>query len=395
MKHNNREKMIKEFSRATALEMFEEMLEWLAKNQVNNLDDPNNGAIYFPTEDRFCNRDSACMARAFMRQYTLTGDDKWLKKATMARDYVLNVQKPNGGFPEMRGTQESDGGSNVNTPIIAANLIKAYELGLGYTVRDLDALQRMADFVLSLEWQPGSFCHDTNHQHAFGERWGDEGSQQDCQNTTALAAMMLKNVYYFLEKNCPEKADVAWIEGAKRAIKHIMEGQDEDGQWPYLVGAEWKDAGHHSMCMTYLIEAAYCFPCGDRSNISKALTRGANWLIDEALLQTKRGTKINWARGRSACLYFTAEYFFIAGSLAHMANLDSESAASCRHEALELMRYVRNDLWDNINYEAEGPAKLTEAGIKLGYAWFGQSMGWVIYQLDDLIDQMGWWNISE
>jgi len=384
-----------EFGRGEAVGMFGEMAAWLAAHQVALRDDPNLGAIYFPTEDRFCNRDTACMARAFMRQFQLTGDDAWREKAALARDHVLRVQKPGGGFPEMRGRAESDAGSTVNTAIAAANLIKAYELGLDCAARDLDALARMADFELTLEWKPGAFYHDMNHLRTFKDqtgtvRWGDEGSRLDCQNTTALAAAMLQRVHRFLAARGGEPK-AAWLAAAGRAVAHLLEGQAPDGQWPYYFGASWKDAGHHAMCLFHLAEAA-AFPPHDRNPaILEALRRGGRWLMDDALLQTKRGTKINWARCRSACLYFTTEYFFIAAPLARLANLDAQNGDECRHEALELMRYVRSDLWDNENRDNEGPYRLTEAGIKLGYAWFGQSMGWCAYQLDELIEQMGWW----
>jgi hypothetical protein len=384
----------KEFNREEALQMFEEMVTWLSKNQVIKPGDPNRGAIYFPTEDRFCNRDTACMARVFMRQYVLTGDDSWLKKAALARDYVLRVQKSIGGFPEMRGLEESDEASTVNTSIIASNLIKAYELGLPCGECDLKALKRMAEFVMTLEWKPGAFYHDTNHSQAFENRWGDEGSHLDCQNTTALAAMMLQNIYYFLEER-GDKACPCWLNSAGLAVQHLLDGQKENGHWPYLFNAEWQDAGHHAMCMFYLMQAAKYPPHSTNKFIVETLERGARWLIDSALLQTKLGTKINWAAGRSACLYFTTEYFFIAAPLAQIANMGCKDNEEYRHEALELMRYVRTDLWNNQNYDKEGPFRLTEAGIKIGYAWFGQSMGWAIYQFDELIEQMGWWKPSE
>lgn len=383
------------FGRKDAVGMFEEMVAWLAAHQVALRDDPNCGSIYFPTEDRFCNRDTACMARIFMRQFQQGGGDTWRRKAALARDHVLSVQKPNGGFPEMRGRVESDAGSTVNTAIAAANLIKAYELGLDCEERDLDALGRMAEFEMTLEWQPGAFYHDTNHLRTFKDQtgrvhWGDEGSHLDCQNTTALASMALQRIYYFLEAR-GGKPKTTWLDAAGRAVAHLLEGQDSAGQWPYHVGASWKDAGHHAMCLLHLAEAAAFPPHDHNPAILEALQRGAHWLLDDALLQTKLGTKINWARCRSACLYFTTEYFFIAAPLARLAKLEANNREEYCHEALELMRYVRSDLWDNANYDSEGPYRLTEAGIKLGYAWFGQSMGWALYMLDELIEQMGWW----
>jgi len=140
---------LREISRKEVIGMFDEMAAWLAEHQVAKRGDPNRGAIYFPTEDRFCSRDTACMARTFMRQYCRTGDGAWREKAALARDYVLRAQRPTGGFPEMRGRAESDKGSTVNTAIAAANLIKAYELGLDCAARDLDALARMAPAAMA------------------------------------------------------------------------------------------------------------------------------------------------------------------------------------------------------------------------------------------------------
>ncbi len=394
-----RKSSIKEFGRKKAVGMFEEMVTWLSEHQVAKRGDPNRGAIYFPTEDRFCNRDTACMARAFMRQHLRTGDMAWRQKASLARDHVLSVQKPNGGYPELRGRKQSDDGSTVNTSLVAANLIKAYELGLDCQTRDLAALEKMADFELTLEWKPGAFYHDTNHRRTFKDQsgtiihWGEEGSHRDCQNTTALASMMLQRIYYYLAKHGGKPKQV-WLSAAGRAIKHLLAGQDRDGQWPYCVGDKWKDAGHHAMCMQYLVEAAAYPPHNRNRSILSALRRAAVWLSRDALLQTKKGTKINWAVNNTACLYFTAEYFFIASALTRFANMDdSKNGDIWRHEALELMRYVRTDLWNNAQRDNEGPFRLTEAGIKIGYAWFGQSMGWCVYTLDDLIEGMGWWKL--
>ncbi len=382
------------FTKKEMAAMFEEMANWLADKQVCDEKDSNCGAIYFPTENRYCNRDTACMARAFMRMYNNTGHNSWYKKAALAREHVLKVQKSSGGYPELRGLEESDQGSTVNTAIIAENLIMAYELGLDFAERDLVALAEMADFELTLEWKPGAFYHDTNHMRAFGSRWGDEGSHNDCQNTTALAAMMLRRIYFFLEhQNFTVRNE--WLTASDRAIAHLLEGQDEDGQWPYLVGIQKKDAGHHAMCVLYLARAAGLAGISKRPDIVKALNRACRWLIDEALLQTKLGTKINWARSEGACLYFTNDYFITAAALANAALIDENNGREYLKESIELMRYVKTDLWNNCNYEKEGPAKLTEAGIKIGYAWFGQSMGWSVYHLDELLEQLERQDMSE
>jgi hypothetical protein len=262
--------------------------------------------------------------------------------------------------------------------------------------RDLRALERMADFVMTLEWRPGAFYHDTNHlgefrHHQTGELlWGKEGSKRDCQNTTALAAMMLLRVFHFLDENRGQPRQ-EWLEAAARAVRHLLDGQTPEGHWPYYFGADWLDVGHHAMSMFYLAGAAEFAPHYGNASVRDALVRGGRWLVDVGLLQTKKGTKIDWAISQSACTYFTNEYFCTAAPLARLAGIDPENRAFWRHEALELLRYVRTDLWNNPNREAEGPFKLTEAGIRIGYAWFGQSMGWSVYQLDDLIEQTGWW----
>ncbi|HCA48265.1 MAG TPA: hypothetical protein DEP45_13200 [Armatimonadetes bacterium] len=384
-----------EFGKQHVLAMYDEMLSWLAAQQVGEGDAQHSGAIYFPSEDRFCNRDTACAAMLFAREARRSGDAAWLERASRARDYVLRVQKPNGGFPELRHREQSDEGSTVNTSIVADSLMKTHERGLDLGARDLDALARMADFELTLEWQPGAFYHDMNHLSTFvtpdgARRWGEEGSRLDCQNTTALAAMMLLRISDFLLARGREPRR-EWREASSRAVERVLAGQDPDGQWPYRMGGGGRDAGHHAMVILHLAQISQHPEHAGDERIRAALLRGGEWLLACPLLNTRAGTKIDWAISRSALTYFTTEYFFIAAALARLCGVDPEHADRWQHEALELLRYVRGTLWDNPKAETEGPFCLTEAGLTFGYAWFGQSMGWVLYHLEDLISQLGWW----
>ncbi|MBT3377029.1 MAG: hypothetical protein HN742_16345 [Lentisphaerae bacterium] len=377
------------------LAMYREMAEWLGRHQVDTPTDTRHGSLYYPTEDRYCNRDTACAASAFMQMAKITGDAAWQKQAAAARDYVLRVQGANGGFPELRGLEDSDGGSAVNTSIIATNLIRAYQRGLPCSTRDVDALVRMADFILTLEWKPGAFYHDTNHAGPFRTpdgtlRWGTEGSGRDCHNTTALSAAMLRWVSTFVETR-GGTPDSRWNQAADRAVEHLLDGQNEDGHWPYWAGATWHDVGHHGMCIFHLTEALENADSAEQEAVVEKLLRGAEWLLENGLLPSRKGTKIDWAVEKSACVYFTHGYFAVAAPLARLAALDPHHSAAWHHAALELLRYVRTTLWDNADAEKEGPFRLTEAGLCKGYAWFGQSMGWCLYLLDDLIGQLGWW----
>ena len=381
--------------RADVLAMQQAMVTWLSRQQVRDRQSPHCGCIYFPGEDRYCNRDTGCAAGVFLRQYRQTGVRSWLRQAEAARAYVWRAQEPDGGFPEMRGQAKSDGGSTVNTAIIADNLIAAFELGLPYGAADLDALARMAEFELTLEWKRGAFYHDTNHlttaRDAAGKvLWGKNGSHLDCQNTTALAAMMLLRIAGFLEA-AGRPPPPAWRRAAQRAVRHLLAGQDSNGHWPYFVKEKSFDVGHHSMCTFCLAKAAADRTFRADPAVRRALTRAALWTVRDGLLQTKRGTKINWGISHSACVYFTAEYFLTAAPLARVAALDKRHGPLFRREAIELLRYVRTDLWDNAAWKTEGPFRLNEGYVVAGYAWFGQSMGWSLYQLDDLIERMGWW----
>ena len=383
-----------ELSDAELRRMYWEMVEWLAEQQVRDASHPHYGAIYFPTETRYDNRDTGLAGLAFWRCHAASGDAAFAEQALLARDYALRVQEEDGGYAELtRNNERMDEGSLVNTGMIADGLIRAYRAGLPHGDADHDALARMADFILTLEWQPGGFYHDEGHL--------SKNTRLDCQNTTCLAAVALSQISDFLEaQGIVPKAE--WLEAARRTIPRIVDGQEATGQWPYrkdMLDAFPCDMNHHGMVMVHVGDIYERF--GDPALLD-VLIRGGEWLVEDALLHTERGTKHNWTHQRSACLYFSWGYFMTSSALAKLAHLDASRAEHWAHEAREIMRYVRSDLWHNprlarltegtnecIPYTEKGPVKLTEGGWAPGYAWHGQSMGWSCYQMDHLLSDLG------
>lgn len=357
--------------------MVEAMTKWLIGQQVLDRESAYYGAVWYPTERRFDNRDTACLLLACWRKFQETGDEKYRYQANLAREYVLAVQQEHGGYSELTfDNKPMDEGSTVNTGMIAVSLVRALEAGFEWSERDLEALSRMADFLLTLEWTAGGFYHDMNHLA--------KNSRMDCQNTTALAAASLCFIHRFLSaQGHPVKA--AWWEAAERSVERLLEGQDSSGQWPYRMGPIEEcpcDMNHHGMLMLYVGELYRIF---EDVRLQEALVKGGLWLVEDATLPTPHGTKHNWAFQRSACLYFTAGYFFTSSALAQLATLDGAHSAYWELQALELLRYVRTDLWNNPNQAVEGPFLLTEAGMAPGYAWHGQAMGWCVYLMDHLL----------
>lgn len=144
------------------------------------------------------------------------------------------------------------------------------------------------------------------------------------------------------------------------------------------------------MTLFHLAQASEFPPHNKNTMIKKSIIRGGKWLVKEGILHTEKGSKINWAMERSACVYFTLNYFIVSASLARIVNIDIKNRDFWKRESIELLRYVRTDLWYNTFKEKEGPFRLSEAGLVAGYSFFGQSLAWALYYFDDLITQMGW-----
>jgi hypothetical protein len=380
-----RAKFIREFPSPlpedVILQMNDAMITWLARQQIQDAEHQYYRAIWYPSERRYDNRGTGCAALAFWRKFQQSGEEKYLHQARLAKEYVLDMQEEDGGYAELtKDNARMDEGSTVNTGVIAMSLIRAFEAGFECTERDLAALSRMADFLLTLEWIEGGFYHDENHLY--------KKSRMDCQNTTALAAATLFQIDRLLTAHhFPVKAE--WKAATTRSIERLLQGQDASGQWPYRLGMIDTypcDMNHHGMLMLMVGEMYRIVP---DPRLLDALILGGRWLVEDAFLQTPHGAKHNWTFQRSACLYFTAGYFFTASALAQLAVLDEARHELWGYHARELLRYVRNDLWDNPNYETEGPFRLTEAGLAPGYAWHGQAMGWCCYLMDHVLADLG------
>jgi len=145
------------------------------------------------------------------------------------------------------------------------------------------------------------------------------------------------------------------------------------------------------MVMIHLEEAIE-YSLKNRQDVKKALFKGAEWLRDQGIIQTKWGNKLDWSIEWGACIYFTHSYFMISSALARLGKLDPENKSHWQHESLELLRYVRTRLWDHKfgDYDNDGPFRPSECGLTYGAAWFGQSLGWCLYMLDDCVDQFNY-----
>jgi hypothetical protein len=108
----------------------------------------------------------------------------------------------------------------VETCIITNLLVKTYELGLEPEPEDLRRLRMAAEWVAATEFQPGVFRHH-------------EGATHDCQNATALGVQALVRAYDALEAR-GEEPPAAWLDAARRGLRHYLDGQEAIGCWPYL-----------------------------------------------------------------------------------------------------------------------------------------------------------------
>ena len=227
----------KGFGKKQLREMFDDVVAWCKRRQVLDPQNIHYGAIY-SEEDKYDFRDAAAAAVCFTYAWRDTGDEDYLRRARLARDYCYKGQymadEKNmaqfGGFCHMvhgawgPGVQRLGGNLGgtvgVETAIIVNLLVKLIELGLEPSPDDVKHLRAAAQWKINNEFSPGSFRHH-------------EGVSHDCQNSNALGAEAIVRAYYALEK-LGDKPPKSWLEAAERGMAHWVEGQEAIGCWPYV-----------------------------------------------------------------------------------------------------------------------------------------------------------------
>src|SRR5690606_29807365 len=69
--------------------IYDAMITWLVGQQVQDKAHPHYGAVWYPSERRYDNRDTGCAALAYWRRFQATGEDGYKAQANLAREYVL------------------------------------------------------------------------------------------------------------------------------------------------------------------------------------------------------------------------------------------------------------------------------------------------------------------
>ena len=349
----------KGFGKKQLRAMFDDIVAWCKRRQVLDPNDRHYGAIY-SEEDKYDFRDAAAAAVCFAYAWRDTGDEDYRRCALLARDYVYNGQHMNpkdkaqyGGFSHMihgewgPGLQRLGGKlpnvSGVETCIDINLLIKAIELGLKPSRKDIERIKLAAKWVADNEFKPGIFSHDA-------------GSTHDCQNSNALGAMALSRAYYALEK-LGEKPPKQWLEAARRGMLHWLEGQEAIGCWPYvfaMIGrgqAFWEHNVPDQGMGTYHFLVACQTPAFRKlPGIEDAAKRAARWWlcmshIDRRAPMPTINIDDRRASGQLKFSAFTWCRFMAAASLMRIAELTDEKEP-WRHLAMRYMEHVHTKLWN-------------------------------------------------
>lgn len=381
-------------------EMFGELLGWCERRQVLDAADPHFGAIY-SEEDKYDFRDAAAAAVAFAHAWRDGGDERWRERALLARRYVYRGQheagERAGGWAHMvsgkwggdhqvdfrRITGPLPPVDGVDTAIILGLLCRAVDLGLEPDAEDLRRLRLGAEWIARTELRPGVFAHH-------------EGATHDCQNSNALGAMALARVHATLTA-AGEEVPAEWLAAARRAIAHVLEGQEAIGVWPYRfaeVGRGQRFGEQNvpdmGMGLYHLLVALEALGLERRSDVQAALRRAARWYLCTCRIDERApGPTIDlqYQRDGGGLLFssFTWCRFMAAAALLRISMLTDEREP-WRRLALRLMAHVRSKLWNSTDPERAPVVASCRPDIEL-HSWIAAAE-WEAVLLREMIERL-------
>lgn len=388
------------FGRSDLRAMYDDLLAWCARRQVLDPNDRYYGAVY-SEEDKYDFRDAAAAAVVFARAWRDTKDPQWRRRALAARSYtykgqhVDDPQNPQqyGGFCQMvdgkwgltfrRLGDTLPKVTGVETCIAVNHLVKTIELGLEPSEEDLKRLELAGAWVAANEFRPGVF-----HHH--------EGSDGDCQNSNALAAMALARAHQALER-AGRRPPAAWLEAARRGMAHYLDGQEAIGVWPYLFATIGRGQAFHERNIPDQGMGAYHFLVACRTpafrheqRAADRMRRAARWWLSTSRIDRRdpRPTIDLDDRKASGALKFSAFTwcrFTAAASLLRIAR-DSGETEPWRWLALRYMEHVRLKLWNRSDPHTAPVRRATRDDMTL-CSWI-QAAEWDAALLADMEDSL-------
>ncbi len=390
----------REFGARDLHDMFDALLGWCERRQVEDEGDPHFGAVY-SEEDKYDFRDAAAAAGAFTPASSDRGDDGWRERAVTARRYVYRGQhsegERRGGWAHMvsgkwggdhqvdfrRITQPLPPVDGVDTAIIIGLLCRAIDLGLEPDEEDLRRIRLGAEWMARSELRPGVFAHH-------------EGATHDCQNSNALAAMALSRAHATLSR-AGEDAPQEWLEAAMRGAMHYLEGQEAIGVWPYCFGEIGRgqrfgeqNVPDQGMGLYHFLVAAEELGMVDDPAVRDALRRAARWYLCTCRIDERAPREtidLEYRRDGGGLLFssFTWCRFMAAAALLRIAGLTDEREP-WRSLALHLMRHVRTKLWKEDDPERAPVVASSRPDIEL-HSWIAAAE-WEAVLLREMMERL-------
>lgn len=382
--------------------MFDDVLAWAKRRQVVDPANVHYGAIY-SEEDKYDFRDAAAAAVCFSHAWRDTRDPAWRQRALDARAYAFkgqHIKDPanrhrygafshmvEGGFtgaPRYRRlTDQLPRAVGVETCIAVNHLTRTIELGLEPSDEDLRRLELAAGWVAANEFLPGSFRHT-------------EGYTRDIQNPTALGMMALARAYDALAK-LGRRPPQSWLDAARRAMRHYLEGQEAIGCWPYefaTIGRGQAYSEHNipdqGMGVYHFMVACGTSVFRDWPGLQEKMQRAARWWLCMSYID-RRGPRptINLddrlATGSLKFSAFTWNRFTAAASLLRIAEHTGQPEP-WRSLALRYMEHVHTKLWNRTDPNTAPVVRATREDMKL-QTWI-QAAEWDAVMLRDMEERL-------